>query len=255
MFQATKELLKKSFIFTALISNLLIAQRVYTETEINFQTINASSVNQQTVFLIKPVDYSTVFENQTFSYRTPVYRAISNNNCDVAMDDIGDQTLTLVGEVHCVNSGLEYTFYGENLSGNVSCSGQSAVKPFANALYEIRIKVDGVDKFVFYLDTRHDNLPNRCTIECYGNDISIVYSISNNTVGGGEDFWYYGEPLLLIEQNRYYTWWEIRNNNCGVELSRFNSQYMPVLLEPSNVNNSPRLQWQSPTSSSARRIF
>lgn len=53
MFQATKELLKKSFIFTALISNLLIAQRAYTETEINFQTINASSVNQQTVFFNK----------------------------------------------------------------------------------------------------------------------------------------------------------------------------------------------------------
>lgn len=113
---------------------------------------------------------------------------------------------------------------------------------------------DSLIDAIFVLDTRHNSLPNGCDNNCGGNDISIVYFINTNTVGAANGFWQYGDINPII-YGHYYTWWEIRDNNCSVALSKFNEQYMPILLEPELQGSSPLIQWVKAESPNAESTF
>lgn len=240
---------KTTLLMVVLFPTLLLAQK-FPESEVNFQTRGASSSTQETIFEVKPISFTTIIDGYTETIRTTTYRY--DLRCNVGMQDIWDQSLTLKGNVSCGQSGLEYIFYDESWVGGAACSDNSEYKPFANALYEILIKVDGVEKFKFYLDTRHNSLPNGCDNNCGGNDISIVYYIDSNKVRSTPNLW---SPLEPIIYNGYYTWWELRKNNCSPAFSKFNGQYMPVLLEPVNQNYHPYIQWLKPSSLSAEENF
>lgn len=155
----------------------------------------------------------------------------------------------------CPNSGLEYIFYGQAPFGDTSCYGKAEYKPFSNALYEIKIKLDGIEKFKFVLDTRHNSLPNGCVTDCGGNDISIIYFINSNTVKAAPGFWQGMGSTIDIDDNHYYTWWEIRDAECGISLSKFNQQYLPILLAPEEQYSSPYIEWEKATSSAAAQSF
>lgn len=240
--------------YLLLLVSTLIAQR-FPETEVVFHTIGASSSNQETIFEYSPFLFETIFEDQTVSFPTLTYRYLNLIGCSngAKYPEI-TRTVKLKGNVSCQYSGLKYIFYNEDWDGEESCGGKAEFRPFANALYEIKIKVAYVEKFKFYLDTRHDNLPNGCGTNCSGNDISLVYNIANNTVGAAKDFWQ-GGILKTINYGHYYTWWELRESNCGIALSKFNQHYMPILLEPVNQNNSPFLQWNKATGTGAAGQF
>lgn len=222
-----------------------LAQRI-PESEVIFQTRFASSPNQITTFEVYPLQYEGL--------TTTVYRYYTNNACTVGIQGGTNSVVNLKGNVSCSQSGLEYIFFGESWEGGETCNGNSEYRPFANALYEIKIKVDYIEKFKFILDTRHNSLPNGCDNNCGGNDISIVYFINTNTVGAANGFWQ-GGSINPIIYGRYYTWWEIRNNNCSVALSKFIERYMPILLEPELQGSSPFIQWVKASGQDAESTF
>jgi hypothetical protein len=84
--------------------------------------------------------------------------------------------------------------------------------------------------------------------------ISIVYFINDNTTGGAGGFYQSGD-INMIENGRYYTWYELRDNNCSIALSKFNEKYMPILLEPVNQNYRPFIQWVKASSQQAEADF
>lgn len=235
-------------IFTLIFVFFLIPA-VYTqeapETEIIFLTQGASSSNQITKFEVNPISYQGVSTN--------VYR-YSFTGCNVGIKHTS-ATVTLRGNVWCAESGLEYIFYNENWQGGTACNNSSEYKPFANGLYEIKISVDGVEKFKFYLDTRHNSLPNGCDDDCLGNDISIVYRIDSNLVKGSNGFPNQESEIKPINEGGYYTWWYLRDNNCSNAFSKFNNHLMPILQTPTVQNSSPLLQWQKAQRSDAQSIF
>lgn len=232
------------FILFLFISDLF-SQTLIPETEVILLTRNAGFSNQETIFEVYPLQY----ENIT----TAVYRYYGDGSCIVGVKGTGT-SVKLKGNVVCSSSGLEYIFYDETWLGGESCEGSSEFRPFANALYEIKIKVDGIEKFKFILDTRHNSLTNGCDNNCRGNDISIVYFINTNTVGASNGFWQDG-AFRPVEYGRYYTWWEIRNNNCSIALSKFNELYLPILLEPVVQNSSPFIEWVKASSTEAETTF
>lgn len=234
-----------AFVFCIITLNFNSLPQRIPETEVIFQTRFASSADQITTFEVYPLQYEGL--------TTTVYRYNPNNLCTVGIQGTYS-VVNLKGNVSCSQSGLEYIFWGESWSGGETCNGYSEYRPFANALYEIKIKVDYVEKFKFILDTRHNSLPNGCDNNCEGNDISIVYFINTNTVGAANGFWQ-GGALKDIFYGRYYTWWEIRDNNCSVALSKFNERYMPILLDPLQQGSSPLIQWFKARGQDAESTF
>lgn len=240
------------FIFSIFFYCICLEAQRFPETEVIFQTRGASSSQQEIAFDVKSLEYEYWEESEVYIFNTFTYRYYAPG-CNVGIQPV-NTSVKLKGNVACTNSGLEYIFYGENWTGDLSCSGNAEYRPFANALYEIRISVDNVFKFKFYLDPRHDNLPNGCSNNCDGNDISIVYFINDNTVRGAGGFWSGGD-YMPIEYDHYYTWWELRRNDCSIALSKFNEKYMPILLEPVNQNYRPFLEWIKPSSLQAETDF
>ncbi|HZW39796.1 MAG TPA: T9SS type A sorting domain-containing protein [Ignavibacteriaceae bacterium] len=217
---------------------MLPQQELFPETEIIFHTFGSTG-NTTTTFVVRPV--------LCYDYPTAIYSQVSSKQCFVAIKLLPVQEISLVGNVSCRNSGLEYIFANEGLFAYTTCNSTSELGPFANALYEITIKVNGDERFRFLLDTRHNSLPNSgCFHDCSGNDISIVYNIGSNSVGHVDGFWN-GNPdeLSPILINKYYTWGEIRNN-CPSDFSYFNELNMPILQEPALQGNSPLLTWIKP---------
>ncbi|HRI48289.1 MAG TPA: T9SS type A sorting domain-containing protein [Ignavibacteriaceae bacterium] len=241
--------MKRLFILTYLIftMNIFPQKVVVPETEINFQTRNAANSNQVISFEVYPITY----QSQT----TISYSYENDYGCNIGVKSTG-VTVNLKGNVDCGNSGLEYIFLNESWNGGATCGNNSEIRPFVNALYEIKIKVDNVETFKFYLDTRHNSLPNGCDNNCSGNDISIVYFVTQNTVGGAPGHWQdYDDITTAISNGQYYTWWEIRDNDCSEEMSKFNELYMPLLLEPVVQNSSPLIEWIEPGSPDAEEDF
>lgn len=229
--------------FSFFVITNLYSQKLIPETEVIFQTRNGSPSNL-TTFEVNPISFEGL---TTISYR------FNDDNCNVYVEGTGT-SVTLKGNVMCPYSGLEYIFYGQSPFGGSSCDGNSEYKPFSNALYEIKIKLDGIEKFKFVLDTRHNSLPNGCVTHCGGNDISIIYFINSNTVKAAPGYWQGTGTTKDIYNGRYYTWWEIKNN-CSISLSKFNEQYLPILLAPEEQNSSPYLEWEKATSSDAAQLF
>ncbi len=232
----------------------IFSQETIPESEVILLTRGASSSNQQTVFEINPLVYESVIDNAPVSFLTTTYSYMSTFGCKVGVRSSGTN-VKLKGNVSCANSGLEYIFLNETWEGGPSCSGNAEYRPFANALYEVKIKVDNIENFKFLLDTRHNSLPNGCDNNCSGNDISIVYFINTNTVGAIGGYWTGRGELKNIYYGHYYTWWELRENNCSVALSIFNEEYMPILLEPVNQNYHPYIQWTKANNSQAQERF
>lgn len=73
-------------------------------------------------------------------------------------------------------------------------------------------------------------------------------------MGAANGFWQ-GGALKDIFYGRYYTWWEIRDNNCSVALSKFNERYMPILLDPVQQGSSPLIQWFKARGQDAESTF
>jgi hypothetical protein len=107
-----------AFFFVIFYCTYLVAQRI-PETEIIFQTRGASSSQQEVVFDVKSIVYEYIEENEMYEFNTFTYR-YNPPGCNVGVQSI-NTTVKLKGNVACANSGLEYIFYGENWTGDLSC--------------------------------------------------------------------------------------------------------------------------------------
>ncbi|HZW40143.1 MAG TPA: T9SS type A sorting domain-containing protein [Ignavibacteriaceae bacterium] len=216
--------------------NTFAQEILFPETEIIFHTRGATN-STVTTFEVRPLLYDNF-------YPMAIYSQNKFDRCNLDLKLLPLQSIDLTGNVSCPYSGLEYIFANEDWIGGSSCTN-AEYGPFGNSLYEIIIKVNGVNKFRFLLDTRHNSLPNGCSNNCNGNDISIVYNVNINTVGHIDGFWDGISKLDVINNNGYYTWGEIRNN-CSSSFSDFNKLNMPILEEPTLQGVSPLLSWIKP---------